>query len=732
MPQLPYQFFNEFVVRTPTFPLAKLKTILKKPDKIIEEIDHSPLFLEALYLASPDLYDEVIKWKKRQKEDLTTQIPQHLKNTLLKYFIRMSTRCTPFGMFAGVDSGHFSTILAKPVTRTITALIRESRLDMHFLIALAQYLSHLVHIKDNLLFYPNNSIYLIGNKIRYIEYEYRQGKRDYFISSAPLSAELGSILKNAQKGLNIKALSKLLINDHITKKEALEFIEELIRNQILISELEPNVSGEDFLEKIILFLQKIKANNELLWINKIKEKLKQLDLNTVNSTEKYKAIEKFINRFPIIFERKYLIQTDLYYLNHKILHTKWKKKLQKAIGFLNKITQPTQESTFIKFKNAFSRRFEMREMPLTYIMDPEIGIGYLQNIQSKGLHPYIEDLTLPETLENKICNLKLSPLQQILNQKLQYFFLSEESVLQLQDKDFSEFSENWTDLPDTMSFMSEIITDNGEEKLIFTGGGGSSGANLVTRFCSEKHNLKQHVESIIQKEESLNPDVILAEIIHLPQSRIGNILRRPTLRKYEIPYLAKSTLQEKFQIPVDDLYISIKQNQIVLRSKSLNKEIKPMLSNAHNYSADSLPVYYFLCDILSQNKRPALFFSWGDLEHIYHFLPRVEYNGIILSKARWKIFYEEIQHLCLLKDNSKILLEEIKKWQKKRRIPDWVTWSVSDNKLAINLQNYSTILLFLETLKPKKFIMIEEFFFHDQEAFTHEYIFTAYKTTDGY
>lgn len=50
----------------------------------------------------------------------------------------------------------------------------------------------------------------------------------------------------------------------------------------------------------------------------------------------------------------------------------------------------------------------------------------------------------------------------------------------------------------------------------------------------------------------------------------------------------------------------------------------------------------------------------GDLEHIYYSFPRVEYDNIILSKAKWKVSNEEIQHLCLQKDNPELLLEEIK------------------------------------------------------------------------
>src|SRR5690606_42056036 len=107
-------------------------------------------------------------------------------------------------------------------------------------------------------------------------------------------------------------------------------------------------------------------------------------------------------------------------------------------------------------------------------------------------------------------------------------------------------------------------------------------------------------EIYLQEEKT---DKITAEIVHLPEDRTGNILYRYNTCKYEIPYLGLSSKNPENQILIDDLLIYVENDEIKIRSKKLNKEIMPKLSNAHNFaSPQSVPVYQFLCD-LQMHKR---------------------------------------------------------------------------------------------------------------------------------
>lgn len=731
MPRFPYQFFDEYVVRTPLFSCEKFQERVRKhevSDRDLKEIWSDLVFQEAVYLASPYLYEQLRQWFNSEKEFSPKEF-QKLKSTILKYYSRMSTRCTPFGLFSEVGLGKFrdtSTFTNKRRLEQVSN-IRDTKLDMHFLVALSQNFVKIPEIKNQLLFYPNNSIYKTGDKIRYVEYEYNKGKRDYIISSAPISDELQQILNSSKQGKTIQQIVNILINDEVDEDEAKEFVEELIDNQVLVSELEPIVSGDDFLNTIVSTLQRIGADNEKNILISVQNSLKKLDQTIGNFSLSYLEIEKLIQSLAIEYESNHLFQTDLYSKTEFTLSPNWKKKLKRGIGFLNKITSPQKDTHLDKFKKAFYERFETQEMPLAYVLDIEVGIGYRQDVATKGLHPYLEDLELPLSQEKATLKMEIDPIQQVLNERLQEVLSNQEYTIELSDDDFKDFEENWEDLPDTLSFISEIVSENNQEKLFIGNGGGSSAANLLGRFCSEKSEVQNLTKAIAKKEEELNPNYILAEIIHLPESRIGNVIRRPTLRNYEIPYLAKSVLLQENQIPVDDLYISLKNNRIVLRSKKLNKEIKPYLTNAHNYSANPLPVYHFLCDLYSQNIRSGLYFTWGDLKNIYQFLPRVEYKNIILSKASWKIAEKEIAKFIVLIDNKEELLTSIRDWRSKKQIPQWIQWVKFDNKLTINLENYDLLKMFIDSVRYEKSIVIDEFLFDENDDFKREFVFSIYK-----
>ena len=183
----PYVFHSGLILRTPAFPFVPAQS-----GEGAEKMLNDTYFLEAIYLASPVLYDECIKLMNGQvtEEKERTKILQ----SAMKYWQRMYSRCTPFGLFSGCSTARWNegetSIVINEHNRQ-----RHTRLDMHFLCALSQHLATLPEIKSRLKFFPNNSWYKTSDEIRYIEYKYVNSARHHQISAAACSDYLEDILQ---------------------------------------------------------------------------------------------------------------------------------------------------------------------------------------------------------------------------------------------------------------------------------------------------------------------------------------------------------------------------------------------------------------------------------------------------------------------------------------------------------------------------------------------------------
>lgn len=698
--QFPYFFNEHMIVRTPVLPLSEQRS----------EIDFSLLlnddyFLEAIYLASPVLYDECIKWREGlviNKKDI-----DKLTRSLSKYFLRMSSRCTPFGLFSGCAVVKW-TKEGGPVIMDSKKSFRHTRLDMHYLCALARNIAQRPSVKEHLLFFPNSSIYTIGNEFRYVEYIYSEEKLSYRISAVRASDSLAAVIKLASQGVTMAEMENLLGEDGIAGAEAREFINELIDTQILMSELEPSITGREFMYQIIAVLERIltKDNGDARYIlqvlQEVRDRLKNIDSGGQNNISRYRDITKTLDNLNVVYEEGKLFQTDIFRnIRGNGVNVAMQGQLQEALTVLNKLTLTKNNEALQSFARRFYKRYEDKEMPLLEVMDTETGIGY-QEFDGSCISPLVGDLVISGNGREQqfTCN----KLEMFLNNKRREAFENNYYTVELTDKELESFSAGWSDLPPSLSVIFRMVDEN---TVYLESAGGSSAVNLLGRFAHGDDGISELAAQTARLEQENEPGAIYAEIVHLPESRTGNILLHPAFRDYEIPYLAKSSLDKEFQINVQDLYVSVRKERVILRSRRLNKQVIPRLSTAHNYSNNALPVYRFLCDLQLQGKKSALVFNWGNLQYQNRFLPRVIYKNTILHLAKWNFLQEDIENIRNREGEiDKVILDEFKnKW----RLPRHIVLSEGDNELLVDLDNPQMVQLWLETVRNKESFIMKEF-----------------------
>ncbi len=724
----PYETFNNYILRTPLYSFNFYKNCFEEKtiskDKL-QSLFNTAVINEAIYLASPELHLQLKKWFQGAITD--PKKVERLKISLLKYITRLSSRCTPFGLFASCSIGEF-TSSTKIELDNIDSYKRLTSFDMTFLVRLSNLLTKNEILKEQLIFYPNTSLYKIGNHYRYVEYTIKDKKREYMLEGIKYSVFIEQILNEAKTGMKILDLANGLVDDAITLDDAKIFINELIDNQILVSELQLSLTGRDNLEQIISILQKkenIGSITKLLY--GFHKKLNKIDTNLWNLPSVYKKFLSELKQFDSGLESKYLFQTDLYAtIKKNKLNNDISKTIKSVMHLLNKITLPHENKSLSVFKKAYIDRYEDNELPLTLVLDGEAGIGY--NIQTLTNNSLIDDLQF-EQKKKRSKFLEWGDVDTILHKKLIETSKLNNHIINLSDEDFNHIVENWDDLPDTMSTLIEIINIDGKQKIVIDSFGGSSGASLLTRFGNGDELLKKHITRIADTEAEINNNIILAEIVHLPQDRVGNILKRPALRSYEIPYLAKSSLPKKQQIPIDDIVISVKNDRIFLRSLKFNKYIEPKLTNAHNYSNDALHIYHFLCDLQYQNKRSHISFFWNTILKEYSSLPRVEYKNCILSKAQWLINSNDLKKII----QEGINIDNINIWREKINLPKYAQLVEGDNTLLVDFENKDSIKMLFNSIKNKKTFLLQEFLFeeegivkHNGQTFCNQFVVSLY------
>ncbi|QVY64620.1 lantibiotic dehydratase family protein [Polaribacter sp. Q13] len=733
--QNPYHFLDVFCLRVPLFSLDFYKKLFEKEDveyDDLKKIWEDSNIKEAIFLASPYFYSELELLFKGKVNNLKKEIK--LKGSFLKYIIRASTRSTPFGLFAGISIGNFKQE-TDIVIGSITKYTRKTSLDMNYLVSLSSYLSNKSSIKKQLVYYPNSSLYKLANQYRYIEYQIENLKRMYSIEGIEYSNYIEQILNKAKTGEKINTLANLLVNEDITKNDATDFINELIDNQILVSQLEPSVTGDQMLLQIINTLKRLENCSEYIKpLLKLQQAISKLDSLEKNEVQDYKNCYSILDTIGVNYDVKYVFQTDLFIKNKKnVLSKKIAYNLKNVLPLLNTLSKTNTNSNLKKFKKAFSERYHTRKIPLAQALDIEMGVGYIQNDAISDTVPFLNDIT-PRVNKRSSKNNFLTDSEIIIQKLLFQALKNNEYSIELKDHFFKDSKKKLTDLPDTFSALIEVIKINNENKIYINALGGTNGANLLTRFSKGNKELLNLVTEISSIEKKINFDTALVEIVHLPEARIGNVIKRPHLRDYELPFLGKSNLPFNKQISINDLLVSIKNNRIVLWSKKMNKEVLPRLTNAHNFSFNSLPIYHFLCDLQTQNKTVSLTFSWRSLSKNQSFLPRVCYKNIILSKATWVVETKKLKSIIEVSDKNENLLCNINEWRSNNKIPKYVQLKENDNTLLINLENITLIQLLLASVKNKENFILEEFLFTEdaivinktQENFANQCIITFF------
>lgn len=664
-----------------------------------------PEVREALFLASPSLEESLHAWREAPESERG----QKVERALVRYWSRMAGRCTPFGLFAGCSVGELGA-----ATRLALAgrqeYRRHTRLDMDYVCALAERLAALPELREELLYRPNSSLYRAGGRLRYAESRLQGSGRSYHLVVVEPTDYLEATLTRARSGASPRALARALAetDPEVTLEDAEAYVGELISSQLLVPELAPAVTGpepiHDLLAQLSPFAPVAGLHQEL---DQARRALEELNGSPPGvEPERYRALARGLEALPAPVELSRLFQVDMVKPAAELtLGPRPLEELARAVQLLHRLQPPLETPALRRFREAFQERYGEREVPLVEVLDEEAGIGFDRSeLPTAEASPLLEGLTFsgPEVEKRVAWGARQEHLQRRLAEALRTG--ARELVLDERDLKALESPEP-PPLPDAFAVVATLLAPSeealgtGEFQVALEAVVGPSGANLLGRFCHADPVLHRHVEAHLRAEEALRPEVLHAELVHLPEGRVGNILSRPVLRGWELVFLGRSGAEPERRIPITDLRVSVQGRRIVLRSASLEREVLPRLTNAHNFAQANLRLYRFLASLQQQGTAAGMKWRWGALESS-PFLPRVVAGRLILQPARWRLPAAVLQPLAEAHGGARF--QAVQRLREELRLPRFVGVTDSDNVLPVDLDNVLSVETFIHLVKGRE------------------------------
>jgi len=718
-----YEFDDTFYIRTPTLPLNFYRQLVDQDeisDEQFLEIWKMPIVKEAIYIASPDFYDVMVQWA---SSTLTKRKRiEGIRSKFLSYLIRMSTRSTPFGLFAGVGMGTFGHE-SKIVKTPLHDQKRVTRLDMHFLSNIYDHVADLPSVKQRAKYKSNESLYKVRDHFRYMRYIKDKELRVYNIHGIKSTSYLEDIIKGTKEYKPFEHIVDILVSQGFSKDDSKHYILKLISTQILTSEISPVVCPGNNLQSLIKTLEnyEIKENIKIDLIE-LEKKISNIDLNFSNKNiDSYRDIKRICEDLNIKYNERNLLQVDSFNkITQSSLNKKYAYQTLRAVNLLYKISNETTNEALKTFKDKFRLRYEDEEVLLNDVLDVDIGIGY-GDTSAWNSSKLLNEIISPWNSEGG------SSVQDRIKEKQFVGFPLSMDKLHLKDHMPNIDDKEDIDLGKTFYAMVELYQEN-DTILIYPKFINYGSSKLLARFSHLDTDLNEAVQKMIDIENN-DQTKIYAEIIHLPQTRTGNVLTRDLSRQYEIPYLCKSANASSNQINIDDIYISLRRNKIVLRSRKLNKEIIPRNTTAHSYSIGSLPIYHFLSALQAEDHRSSVKFNFNAFSEL-SYTPRVVHQNIIIRKAKWIFTKNHIPELeSIVKSKGKH--DNLVQWTKKYSLPEYGLIGHRDNLIPIKFTNLTCLQLLIDKLKAYKNAIVTEFIppaeivkNNSHELFTNEFIFT--------
>lgn len=691
-----YHCQNHFMIRVPSLPIEVFNKIDAADhfsyDSFLGNEKLKNFMEESTLVASRDLYAIL-----RTPPNDSGKKLRNLNNSILKYIIRASTRPTPYGLYAGVGLGEFSTDTNIVIKEN--DYFKDVKADSQWIACLIHKIEMEPKILQRLNVKFNPICYELRERI-YNPYFTNHGEvglqdkekiRESDIRSTGLTHIIAEYANKFVPYIKLKQYIESVYKE-VPEQKVIDVLADLIENEYLLTNLRLPAFCPDSIEYVIQNLRNIPSAQ--LYVGKLKDIQTQLKYyRKANNGADY--LQKIYNNMSDICKTKnYCVINKALGFESKFINNALKDKLEYFVETLGKIS--VLESHLKTFKEAFSNEFGYGiEVALLDVINPD---GF------NGLSYIDEFLNDNSKRENDI--------KEIIDDKILMCLINNESEVKLKREDFSEFTiqedEKKLAVSLDINFYLSIKKTEGKDPYLLTvapNGGATRAGGMFQRFADafEFEDLRKYNSIYLKEKIVTQDDYILVEVREAPSmGRHTNIINCYKNLDYFLP-IGCDGMDLQGEISLQDLFIGLSEmGSLYIYSDKHKKKCKIVTNNMLNTKLNGgiLRLLKYVSDDY-ESQIIARIFNLTKNRMI--FTPRILLDDVVISPKRWNLKFNNkdlIDAFCF-KEKIIHLIQELK-------IDDYILVYESDNRLLLNISKAWAIDMLFTIAKQQKGLTLSE------------------------
>ena len=370
-----YEVDEKVVLRVPLFPINKYYELFCSNNSEVEKNLSDYAVQEMISIASKNLLPELLKELANNKG-----ISKKVLQSCIKYLIRSSSRCTPYGICAGVALMEMSHTTNVEVTENVC---KRSRPDMGWLFSVIKEIEKEEKILQNLKIMVNPMCYNKSGRIINPYYYAKDNSHARESISIKYTKQVRLVEELVKDRVSYKELyCKMQERNKDVPSEIIHnFLKDLLDKGYLLTELWSPLVNENPFEYLI---KKLEVNSEAhIWHNQLKNilyELKKYDGTAIGLGMELRST--ILQKMSVIKNSQEYLQVDC---ERDLKGTRISYKIgdciEETIEMLLKISDEKYERPYLAdYKSKFLEKYGYSAaVPILELLDEDMGIGLPEN-----------------------------------------------------------------------------------------------------------------------------------------------------------------------------------------------------------------------------------------------------------------------------------------------------------------------------------------------------------------